>query len=421
MSDLAKLREEVKKNVRALLISAPTGLTPNQLQNDYQGLLGHQLPYRDLGYNSSLDLLRALPDCVQFTYDRGHMILKGVADDTTKHIASLVARQRVSKRRGRGRGSGRSGRVSFVRRIPPPPPRGPAKPVIAQEPSVPAHVRNKIKELLTLYPNGLLGSSFNIAFARRFGHHIDFNAMGFKSLGPLLNSLTGLVRVEQLSSGGFKIFGKDIQACGETRPAVKQCKESKSLHRRDDEFRSDGYFREKTKKEEIRKKPVIQPLMQLKVEEPLDEEIPTEPTNYESENRTEETIDPEIKEEIRALLIKRPAGMWAARLPHEYKRSTDKDLPLKQLGFYSVIELVSLMPDVVSIERPTPKGDWLLYDAKTHHKKPPAEETNTIEVSPKLREKLTDESLLYNIWFTLSRHPNGVFLPNFQTLYLLLK
>ena len=40
-----------------------------------------------------------------------------------------------------------------------------------------------------------------------------------------------------------------------------------------------------------------------------------------------------------------------------------KELNIKQLGFMSMVEFMSAMPDVVRIERPT-KLDWLLFLAK---------------------------------------------------------
>lgn len=42
---------------------------------------------------------------------------------------------------------------------------------------------------------------------------------------------------------------------------------------------------------------------------------------------------------------------------------TGKELPLKDVGYLSVIELMGGLPDVVTIERPTPR-DWLLSDAR---------------------------------------------------------
>ena len=41
----------------------------------------------------------------------------------------------------------------------------------------------------------------------------------------------------------------------------------------------------------------------------------------------------------------------------------NKELNIKHLGFMSVVEFMSALPDVVRIERPT-KLDWLLFLAR---------------------------------------------------------
>ena len=45
------------------------------------------------------------------------------------------------------------------------------------------------------------------------------------------------------------------------------------------------------------------------------------------------------------------------------QQATRSELPWKRLGYNSVIELMCDMPDVVTFERPTQGGDWLLFDA----------------------------------------------------------
>lgn len=40
-----------------------------------------------------------------------------------------------------------------------------------------------------------------------------------------------------------------------------------------------------------------------------------------------------------------------------------EDLPFGELGYLSVVDFVSALPDIVHVDRPNPKGDWLLTDA----------------------------------------------------------
>ena len=71
-----KLRQQVMKNIRALLISAPSGLTVAEIQSDHQSMIGKPLPYRELGYNNALELIKDLPDVCRPTHERGVLVLK---------------------------------------------------------------------------------------------------------------------------------------------------------------------------------------------------------------------------------------------------------------------------------------------------------------------------------------------------------
>lgn len=71
------LRLEVTKNVRALLISAPNGLTVAEIQRDYNNMIGKPLPFREMGYKAPLDLLKDLPNVTRPTWENGVMVLRG--------------------------------------------------------------------------------------------------------------------------------------------------------------------------------------------------------------------------------------------------------------------------------------------------------------------------------------------------------
>ena len=75
-------------------------------------------------------------------------------------------------------------------------------------PVVPHFIRTQIKELLSGYPSGLLGSMFALAFHRRFGQELSYEKLRFKSLGHLLESLTDIVRIEDMRGGGYRVYGK---------------------------------------------------------------------------------------------------------------------------------------------------------------------------------------------------------------------
>ena len=201
MSKKAEIKEETKKQIRALLLSAPKGLSGRDIQNDFKCMMGKTLPFRELGYSTAEDLFRDLPDVVRVTWVDGEVILRGVSDTTTKHIERLVSRQKVPTKR-RGASKNRKG---------PPPRRYPAprlnRPTLPP-PTVQAFIRGQIRSLLMSYPNGLPANQFETAYARRFGNHIDLARMGFKNLMELMKSLSDIVTVEESPRWGYMLLGR---------------------------------------------------------------------------------------------------------------------------------------------------------------------------------------------------------------------
>jgi len=113
--------------------------------------------------------------------------ISGIADATTRHIASLVARQKKSS-------SKRKTRLTSYHPEP--------------TPIVPHIIRTQIRELLGQYPSGILGSMFAVAFNRRFGQELNYERLKFKSLGNLLESIPDIVRIEHMRGGGYRVYGK---------------------------------------------------------------------------------------------------------------------------------------------------------------------------------------------------------------------
>lgn len=71
------LRLEVTKNIRALLISAPNGLSVAEMQRDYNNMIGKPLPFREMGCKTPTDLLKDLPNVTRPTWENGVLVLRG--------------------------------------------------------------------------------------------------------------------------------------------------------------------------------------------------------------------------------------------------------------------------------------------------------------------------------------------------------
>lgn len=169
----------VKKTIRALLLSAKSGLTTLELRNDYEGVIGHPIPIYDLGFSSLIDLLKSMPDAVAMHTSRGSLILSGVSDASCRHVASMVARQKSSKPYNAIKpGMNIPSRHTKLLLLPPIKPK-----------EVPTNVKLKLNQLMISYSNGLPLSKFQEAFNRRFGYYVQASSWGF---GNLLQALCTL-------------------------------------------------------------------------------------------------------------------------------------------------------------------------------------------------------------------------------------
>ena len=76
-NDEEALRKEVTKNVRGLLLSVQNGLTVAEIQRDYKCMIGKPFPFRELGHNTPLDLLKDLSDVARPSWENGVLVLRG--------------------------------------------------------------------------------------------------------------------------------------------------------------------------------------------------------------------------------------------------------------------------------------------------------------------------------------------------------
>ena len=177
--------DQVKKTIRALLLSSKSGSTPRQLMNDYKYVAGNAIPYVEFGYDSLMSYLSSLKDVVSVSKSRDTTLLRAVPDSSTKHIAKLVSKQRSSDSGLIGGGP----RLSSVR----PASRSTSSPSYSE---VPPTFKAKIKTLMLSYPGGITLGTFQEAFGRRFSYYFSFRNWGFSSLEEMLNSIPEVVCLE---------------------------------------------------------------------------------------------------------------------------------------------------------------------------------------------------------------------------------
>ena len=191
----------VKHTVRALLLSSKHGCTPKQLLSDYRHIVGESLPFESLGYSTFMQYIKSIPDVVQITSQQGMTVLLGVADESTSHIAKMVARQKTAPSMHK--------RYSSMLNL--------STAHAPREPKVPHTFQLQLKTLMLSYPNGLVVNHFMEAFARRFGYYLNYRGWGFSSVDQMLKTVPNIVKYQLDPTEGTYMI-KRVSAPAVSRP-----------------------------------------------------------------------------------------------------------------------------------------------------------------------------------------------------------
>ncbi|NWI00568.1 TDRD5 protein, partial [Tichodroma muraria] len=200
----AQLMEVLKKEVRAMLIAAKAGLTPEQLEEQYMAMVCTPLPLRNLGFQSTLELVTQMPEVVRICSSKnGTLILKAIADDSTKGIAKLVANQKVKTRKASKKTATKANATFPTKNSKTP---QSFQTLSARTPVLPAAVKAELQDLLSSSP--LLLADLDKAFLRRFGRAFQYRQYGFLSMFEVLRSMSDSVVIEQTKAGSLLVLRK---------------------------------------------------------------------------------------------------------------------------------------------------------------------------------------------------------------------
>ncbi|KAL2301458.1 hypothetical protein Nmel_010844 [Mimus melanotis] len=195
--------EVLKKEVRAMLIAAKAGLTPEQLEQQYMAMVCKPLPLRDLGFQSTLELVTQMPEVVRICSKNGTLILKAIADDSTKGIAKLVANQKVKTRKASKKTAMKTNATFPTKNSKNP---QSFQTLSARTPVLPAAVKADLQDLLSSSP--LLLVDLDKAFLRHFGRAFQYRQYGFLSMFEVLRSMSDSVVIEQTKAGSLVVLRK---------------------------------------------------------------------------------------------------------------------------------------------------------------------------------------------------------------------
>ncbi|XP_026511363.1 tudor domain-containing protein 5 [Terrapene carolina triunguis] len=360
MSDQERLMDSLRKEVRSLLMAVKEGLTPMQLEVEYRTMIGKPLPLHALGYRSTLELVKDMPDVVSISCRDGYVVLKVIADETTRGMASLVAKQRTSSKvRNVMRRTNAFSRPSLPRR-------GRTPPIL------PAMVKSELKDLLSLSP--VLLSDFDKAFARRFGRTFQYMRYGFFSMIEVLNAASDIIAIEQTRAGSLLTLKES--------PSVKQQQEKLSQGemviqpKKAEQAKSDSL-----PPPAVRTPPPGSVFCTESLETPKRGSEPVEAEVGNCGERLKQlekdikmmlaqkgaggTVSSELKEKIRVVAAQYPEGLLASKLPGEFEAHFKEKLCVKELGFLNVMEFVGALNDILHVERKEGEQDWLVFDLES--------------------------------------------------------
>ena len=97
-----ELKKKTEAMLRAVLISSPRGVALRRLDREYKSITFSSIPYQEMGCPTLEDYIKSIPHVATLTRDvDGELVVKGVASESDKHVAKLIAKQKKPKKRSK--------------------------------------------------------------------------------------------------------------------------------------------------------------------------------------------------------------------------------------------------------------------------------------------------------------------------------
>ncbi|XP_011904513.1 PREDICTED: tudor domain-containing protein 5 isoform X3 [Cercocebus atys] len=384
MSEQERIQECLRKEIRSLLISTKDGLSPQELEKEYLLMVGNHLPLRILGYRSTMELVLDMPDVVSVCHGAGGtVILKAIPDESTKGIASLVAKQRSSHKVRNSMHKGRPSIYSGPRSNRRVPYRGRVAPIL------PAVVKSKIFTQPFRMKQGSYSAGFPVAKAC-FSQPTSNMEPQKQIMSMEKTSKLNVVETSRLNH-----TEKLNQTHGNAQENVKIGENPQKLDREPCTCQNLEGF-------PLNAVPMI---LDEKKSSQCQRENPAMLENTFKSVIAQigpgGTISSELKHKIKFVVSKFPEGLFISKLLGEYEVIFKEQLSPKKLGFLNVTELVGALSDILHVEFREGQQDLLVFDVD---KKPlpPVQSDKKIEakacVSSPPRNSLSTVAVKETVW-----------------------
>ncbi|KYN35876.1 Tudor domain-containing protein 5 [Trachymyrmex septentrionalis] len=408
-------QDEVRTLLLSLLISRKDATSIVVLERDYYNMEKKRIPYRKFGYNNLVQFLQSMPEHFVVEESNGGHYIRGIADKS-KHVSSLVSRQRNSSNKNlRTRHSSRQA-TTFNRRT--------------QHARIPVRIPNgtliDLINFIKTHPNGMSLQNALLYIQAK----MQYVPISHQDLRAQLHEVT-----HQLCIDGNMIYAvrNDLQSNVAQQPSNQQplmeessmqlwneselpddsispptqqteCpagEEDFELDYFDDE--DEDYFVSPCSKNNIdncQRRPKTSEMLATNLAQHAKSEqtdmfnYSKSPDNNESfeslmmnSNYTEmrateypqdksEIVSDRIKARLKKLLQKYPDGIWCAELPDIYLKEYKVHLNYSNLGFTSVREFTSYLPKIFYMTQVNKTDDFKLYSADKRPVVPKAESIN---------------------------------------------
>ncbi|XP_012228560.1 uncharacterized protein [Linepithema humile] len=375
-------RGEIYKLLLSLLL-ARQGSTPIALlDQDYYEMEGQRIPWRKFGHTDLVDFLRSAPQHFLIeSYNGGHYV-RGIASDKSKHVSSLVARQKSKTLPFRTQ---RTRRPIMTRYIPPHRPRGKVPPTYLHQ--LVQHIKNNpdgvsmhhIKEevqkdlpSMTITAQDLRVQLYELSHQLRIDGEIiypvqandtsqDVRSYNQPPLMPELQNASSLVK---MCAGGDEESDCAEDFADEENFIPAGCisnnysKPSRVHERLAANFALDAQSSEQNAKFYYDNNDDINACFPVK-----NDSINMETMTDSESVGISALISQRTRSRLKQLVEKHPQGIWCADLPDMFLKEYNVSLNYIDLGFTSVREYASYLPDIFHMTQENTKDDFLLYNA----------------------------------------------------------
>ncbi|CAG9835960.1 unnamed protein product [Diabrotica balteata] len=369
--------DTVKTMVRSVLTSSPASLSVDRLCKEYRDILGENIPFQKLGYNSVEHFLRDIPDTVQLVGSGRFATVNLVFSEKSAHIAQMVSKQKLTKKKRQPyqrrtvvvppqRSAHNVDSIRPVERqkmvYPPIKPLFPPTQNMANPPIKPLFPPTQNKANPPIKP--LFSPTQNMVYPPTkpsrtpTQNNVGTNYSNYKKTiyGPPSpstsgHSTAGTSSPEQNESRVKPFEYKNNCVNTDLISNVQNLsisKSSQSLNpvRRTNKSLSQNNFGR---------------LQQSQNDHTNIDKHTLTKNDLFSVKDEEDNVPANIKNNLRLLIQQHPEGMWCTELPNAYKKMFKTELKFFELGFRNLIELCVYLKSVFHWVRPG-QGDFKLYD-----------------------------------------------------------